>query len=353
MNFIFRVANFKQILATSQAKQFVPVGKQISRPVCIKETKRAYHTNSSSNTELDPWYTTGIVDSEGSFMIVLIPTTGARTHKISLRFQVTQKSHSEAILYKLQEFFGCGEVLDSGKDCKIFLIQKKQDILTKVVPHFTQYPLVTSKELNFNTFKQAATMVQENKHLTQSGIDKIAELKATMNKGRSFAELFNHCNNKNIVIQPAWLQAFVDGDGTFSTLLTKNSETGKVVTRNRLGITQSTHDFGVLKAIRDYLGVGSLSPTQDKVDTLDKANLANENSFYYNSTPESFIPFFEKYPPLTRKRLDYDDFLKFYYLKKDKAHLTPSGFEAMKEIAINMNSGRDGLDKSRRKTNNN
>jgi hypothetical protein len=81
---------------------------------------------------------------------------------------------------------------------------------------------------------------------------------------------------------------------------------------------------------------------------VEKARLCNDNSFYYNSSPETFIAFFDAYPMFTRKSLDYLDFKKFYFLKKNKHYLTEVGFKEMTFIAMNMNSGRDIFSNSRR-----
>lgn len=211
------------------------------------------------------------------------------------------------------------------------------------------FPLVTSKGLNFETFKEAAEIVARGEHLNYNGLDKILSLKETMNKGRSFDELFNYLNSKEIKLDPSWVQAFVDAEGCFGTLITKSDKTtGKIVTRNRLSISQSSHDFPVLKAIKDFFNKGYTSPKAEDMNCLDKAKLHSDKSFYYNSMPETIIPFFDKYPMYTRKQLDYLDFKGFYLLKENKAYLSNAGFEEMRNICNNMNSGRDSPDKKRK-----
>lgn len=112
------------------------------------------------------------------------------------------------------------------------------------------------------------------------------------------------------------------------TLITKSDKTtGKIVTRNRLSISQSSHDFPVLKAIKDFFNKGYTSPKAEDMNCLDKAKLHSDKSFYYNSMPETIIPFFDKYPMYTRKQLDYLDFKRFYLLKENKAYLSSTGFE--------------------------
>lgn len=300
------------------------------------------------NESLNPYWITGFIDGEGSFIIAILPSTGPNKKKVSLRLSVTQKSHSAGALYELKEFFGCGIVIPSSKDCMRFVVQKKEDILKKIIPHFNNYPLLTSKALNFNTFKEASDIVSRGEHLNINGITKILELKSLMNKNRSFEELFNYLNLEVKTLNPSWVQAFVDAEGSFGTLITK-SEQGKIVSRNRLSISQSTHDFAVLKSIKQFFNAGYLYPKEEYLNSLDKAKLCQDSSFYYNSTPETILPFFDKYPLITRKQLDYLDFKNFYLLKKDKVYLTNKGFKDMEYLANNMNSGRDNNTNSRRK----
>jgi hypothetical protein len=70
---------------------------------------------------------------------------------IKLEFKVTQKSHSEEILHKIKKYFGCGNVvIDNRKsDTKKYHCTNLTDIITKIIPHFENYPCITSKHLNF------------------------------------------------------------------------------------------------------------------------------------------------------------------------------------------------------------
>lgn len=116
---------------------------------------------------------------------------------------MTQKSHSVNVLYDLRNFFGCGQVITSSKGCMRFIVQAKGDILNKIIPHFNNFPLVTSKGLNFLTFKKAAEIVAKGEHLTMEGLNKIISFKEVMNKKRGFDELFNYLNSKEIKLDPS------------------------------------------------------------------------------------------------------------------------------------------------------
>jgi len=307
-------------------------------------------SSTATLVQLNPNWVTGFMDGEGSFIIAILPSTGPLKNKISLRISITQKAHSKIVLFYLQNFFDCGQVIPSSKDCMRFVVQSKEDIITKIIPHFNNYPLKTSKQLNFESFKEASEIVRKGEHLELKGLKKIIEIKNKMNRNRSFEELFNYLSLKEIKLNPHWVQAFVDAEGTFGTLISKSEATNKIITRNRLSISQSSHDYSILKAIKEFFNAGSLSPRQENINSLEKARLCNDSSFYYNSSPETFIAFFDAYPMFTRKSLDYLDFKNFYLLKKNKHYLTEEGFKEMTFIAMNMNSGRDILSHSRRKS---
>lgn len=55
---------------------------------------------------------------------------------------------------------------------------------------------------------------------------------------------------------------------------------------------------------------------------------------------EKIIPFFEKYPILGVKGLDFKDFCKASELIKNKAHLTELGLNKIKTVKAQMNRGR-------------
>jgi hypothetical protein len=52
------------------------------------------------------------------------------------------------------------------------------------------------------------------------------------------------------------------------------------------------------------------------------------------------IPFFDKYPIVGLKSLDFKDFCRVVELMKQKKHLTQSGLEQIRKIKEGMNTGR-------------
>jgi len=61
---------------------------------------------------------------------------------------------------------------------------------------------VSSKQLNFESFKKAALLVKSGAHFTKEGLNKIKDLKASMNTKRSFEEKYRFCFSKPINLKP-------------------------------------------------------------------------------------------------------------------------------------------------------
>ena len=120
--------------------------------------KNMNFTNPRLDQKLTPWQVTGLTDGEGSFTYS-IAKIGLNKFKLSLEFKVTQKTHSEGILYELKNFFGCGNVVIDNRatDTKKYHVNSLQSILTNVIPHFDLYPCITSKQLNFIDWSRPAS----------------------------------------------------------------------------------------------------------------------------------------------------------------------------------------------------
>jgi hypothetical protein len=122
----------------------------------MKNTQKMEILNNQPILEetLSPWQVTGLTDGEGGFYCSILKTSstnGTDRIRVKLEFKVVQKSHSEGVLFKLQNFFSCGTVvIDNRKtDTKKYHVTAINEILNKIIPHFETYPCLTSKFLNF------------------------------------------------------------------------------------------------------------------------------------------------------------------------------------------------------------
>jgi hypothetical protein len=91
-----------------------------------------------------------------------------------------------------------------------------------------------------------------------------------------------------------------------------------------------------MKKLADYLGCGmyKLRPNGLAGDFLVLS---------FTDIKDKVIPFFNLYPILGAKALDFEDFCKVAVIIEVNGHLTPDGLEQIKLIKSGMNTGRDRL----------
>jgi len=54
-----------------------------------------------------------------------------------------------------------------------------------IIPFFNKYPLLTQKRVDFEIFKQIIELINNKEHMTLIGLQKIVNLKASLNTGNS------------------------------------------------------------------------------------------------------------------------------------------------------------------------
>lgn len=119
----------------------------------------------------------GFSAGESNFFITISGT------KVWLRFSIAQDSRDILLLKSLVEFFNCGYVVQykNRKVCE-FIVTKINDIIIYIIPFFDKYKIEGSKYKDYVKFKEAAILIKNKEHLTEKGLNKIIELKISMNK---------------------------------------------------------------------------------------------------------------------------------------------------------------------------
>jgi hypothetical protein len=151
--------------------------------------------------ELRGWVI-GFVDGEGCFSVGFVrqpsraDRRGYRTgYQVVHRFAVTQSAGSAACLEELQSFFGVGRVYvnrrrdNHREDLHQYRVERRVDLLEKIIPFFEQYPLRTSKQYDFEKFARCLELIQAGHHLTREGLAAIAQITQTMNHRKPRPEL--------------------------------------------------------------------------------------------------------------------------------------------------------------------
>jgi len=286
--------------------------------------------------KLSPWWVTGITDSEGNFSI----NYNSKSKKVSASFKVTQKDHSLVILTDLKDFFSCGNInIDNSKfNAYKFTVNKISDLINIIIPHFDKYPLVGSKYLDFIDFKKIVLLLSEG---NLDDLEEILLIKNKMNKKRSYEERWDYLNKLTFDLKSEWIQAFVDGEGTFQCRIADTINEGKnyVSINPTLQIARRSHDIEVLNAIKNFFGIGYLKPKYD-IKSLDASKKSRSVNRLIINQSKIIIDFFDKNPLFTRKHLDFLDWKKIIELKSVGTHKTKEGVQNIINLKVGMNRGR-------------
>lgn len=136
-------------------------------------------------------YILGFVDGEGCFTISIFKHPKSRLRlkwQVFPEFVVSQGAKSKKVLKEIKEFFGCGGVyLNKRYDNHYqhmmkYVVRNRNDLLTKIIPFFEKYSLKTTKEKDFILFTKVVKMMDEGKHLTEKGLEKIRNIVKKMNR---------------------------------------------------------------------------------------------------------------------------------------------------------------------------
>jgi len=220
-----------------------------------------------------------------------------------------------------------------------YSITSVKDLMEVIIPHLEKFPLISKKRADFILFKQVVNLMYNKEHLTVEGFQKILNLKASMNLGAptSLKSVFPNIipverpKVENIDISnPYWLAGFTSGDGCFSINITNSKKYIQFV----FSINQHIRDKELIEKLSSYLGCGTCRARVNNDDTELRVTK-------FEHLTGIIIPFFNKYPIVGVKALDFADWCKAAELVKNKSHLSTEGFKEICQIKAGLNKGRE------------
>lgn len=133
--------------------------------------------------DLQPWYVTGLVDGEGSFLVSFTIRNKMRMGvETRPSFTVSQHERSHEVITSLKDYFNCGSIRYNKTDHTYkYEVRSLDDLVEKIIPHFISYPLNTSKKKDFDAFRCVCESMKLNKHLNSNGMREIISTAYQMN----------------------------------------------------------------------------------------------------------------------------------------------------------------------------
>jgi len=245
--------------------------------------------NYSTSTSVNPGIWSGLIDGEGSFSIILVKNpTRKLGWRVEPKFQLGLHRKDYDVLSQLHLFLGgAGAIYFARKGEFVNYIISSIKDLNKLILHLEKYPLLTQKSADLFLFKQILDLINNKAHLTVEGLNKIVNLKASMNLGlsdklksefpgyRAVERPVINCDNA--IINPSWLSGFVSAEGNFDVRTPKtNSKTFPVASMVRqlpLGaqLHRSRKSSGLLSIWKIFNITVYIAELSDK----DRASLHN------------------------------------------------------------------------------
>jgi hypothetical protein len=133
-----------------------------------------------------------------------------------------------------------------------------------------------------------------------------------------------------------WIVGFVDGEGTFSVSLNRNTTTlsGYQVFPEFV-VTQGAKSLVALKLIQEYFGCGNI---------YENRRYDNHKESLYRYVVRSLhdlrtiiVPFFVRNQLRTAKQKDFLKFCQILELMYERKHLQPDGLESIRMLTQQMN----------------
>ena len=130
-----------------------------------------------------PSYLSGYVDGEGCFTVSISPRPTLRVGwEVRPSLSVSQNGDRSEVLLHMQDYFGCGSLRPDRSDKTLkWEVRSLSLLVARIIPHFYAYPLLSSKQRDFEAFADVCLRMAEGQHLNAAGLAKIVRLAASMN----------------------------------------------------------------------------------------------------------------------------------------------------------------------------
>ena len=133
-------------------------------------------------------------------------------------------------------------------------------------------------------------------------------------------------------LEAQWITGFVDGEGCFHVGINAHLDmTAGHQVLPEFTVVQHERDVQVLHALKSHFGCGVVR--RNHGDRMAYRVRSKEHLL------ERIIPFFEKHPLKTKKRVDFAKFRRILLKMEAGEHLTREGVEEIRRIASEMNRG--------------
>jgi hypothetical protein len=135
---------------------------------------RKVHSIEPFPTDIDRNYfgawLSGFTDGEGCFAMKEYARPPTYVFVANIYFEITLRSDEISVIRLIRSFFDCGRIYtdnsaqrrnENAKPTISFRMNKSNDLVTKLIPHFERYPLLAKKKRDFLIWKEGVILRHE------------------------------------------------------------------------------------------------------------------------------------------------------------------------------------------------
>jgi hypothetical protein len=284
------------------------------------------------------WFS-GFSDAEANFLITL------DRGYVKFRFKIVLHIDDIEVLNTIKSKLNIGRVtIESKRDRCSFIVEVFEDIKNVICPIFKNFPLHTSKKLDFENFYEAV-LIKDKKNISIADMEKITYLKNSMNSKR---EVFTYnIIESQIIINPNWFIGFIEGEGTFGIktgssmyfqVAQKNTSQECLnaivyfltkLPKNSLQDTLSTSNSNLSSSegANKILPLNVTSSINVRTNVVSLVILSVDALYYY------ILPYLESHKMYSRKALDFKLWRIALLLKIHGYYYLPEGKKLFLDIS--------------------
>ena len=141
-------------------------------------------TGADNQQERLDGYIAGYVDGEGSFSVSVQRNQSCRVgFQLVPEFHVSQNGDRAQVLEMIRDRLGCGYIKpNSRKDrALVVVVRDRDELMERVIPFFEHYPMLSSKQVDFEKFACIVRAMASGHHRTLAGFGELLDVALSMN----------------------------------------------------------------------------------------------------------------------------------------------------------------------------
>ncbi len=143
-------------------------------------------TGADNQQERLDGYIAGYVDGEGSFSVSVQRNPSCRVgFQVVPEFHVSQNGDRAQVLELIRRRLGCGYIKPNSRRDRalVYVVRDRAALVARVIPFFERYPLLSTKQADFEKFARIVRGMAHGHHRTSTGFHELLELALSMNGG--------------------------------------------------------------------------------------------------------------------------------------------------------------------------